>query len=151
VGEASRGAVGGRVPDDLAGVHDRQPVADLEQQRQVMGDEQHSEPELLAQPLDLLEDLALHDDVEGCGRLVHDHHLRAQGQGHRDHDPLAHAARQLVREATDPRRVDADHGEQFPRALEALRLGHVRPVCQEDVVELLAEADHRVEGVHGRR
>ena len=37
---------GGRLLDDLARVHDRDPVRELEQQREVMRDEQHREPEL---------------------------------------------------------------------------------------------------------
>ena len=44
-----------------------------------------------------LEDLALHEHVERGGRLVHDHHLRLEGERHRDHDALAHAAGELVR------------------------------------------------------
>ena len=45
---------------------------------------------------DQLQDLGLDRDVEGGRRLVGDEQLRVAGQGHRDHDPLAHAARQLV-------------------------------------------------------
>ena len=47
--------------------------------------------------LDQVEDLRLHRDVEGRGRLVGEQQRRAAGQGDGDHHALAHAARQLVR------------------------------------------------------
>ena len=50
------------------------------------------EAELDPQLLDLFEDLALGDDVESGGGLVHDDEIRAQCERHGDHDPLAHAA-----------------------------------------------------------
>ena len=53
--------------------------------------------ELLLQPLQQRQDLRLDGDVEGGGRLVGDQQLRPADQRHRDHDPLPHAARELVR------------------------------------------------------
>ena len=44
-----------------------------------------------------LEDLRLRGHVERGGRLVGDQHLRPVRQRHRQHHPLAHAARELVR------------------------------------------------------
>ena len=61
--------------DDPAGVHDRDAVGDLEQQREVVRDEQDGEVQPLLQLDDLREDLPLHDDVERRRRLVHDHDL----------------------------------------------------------------------------
>ena len=78
---------------ELPGVHDHDAVRELEQQREVVGDEEHREPELLPQLGDLREDLALDDDVERGRRLVHDHDLGVDGERHRDHHPLAHPAR----------------------------------------------------------
>ena len=89
--------LGGCGLDDLARVHDRDPVCELEQERQVVRDEEHREAEVALERLDLLEDLALDDDVQGRRRLVEDDQLRLQGEGHGDHDPLAHASRELVR------------------------------------------------------
>ena len=83
--------------DDLAGVHDRDAVAELDEQREVVRDEQHGEAEPLLEHLELLQDLALHDDVERGRRLVHHDQLRLERERHRDHDALAHAARELVR------------------------------------------------------
>ena len=59
------------------------------------------------------EDLALHDDVERRRRLVHDHELRVDGERHRDHDPLAHAAGELVRVAAQAVAGDPDEVEQL--------------------------------------
>ena len=59
-GSASAGADS----TNLAGVHDHDPVGDLEQQREVVGDEQDREAEALLELEDLAQDLALDDDVE---------------------------------------------------------------------------------------
>ena len=83
--------------DDLPRVHDHHPVGDLEQQRQVVGDEQDREPESVLELEDLGQDLALDDHVERGRRLVHDHDLGLDRERHRDHHALAHAARELVR------------------------------------------------------
>ena len=48
-------------------------------------------------PVEQLEDLGLHGDVERGGRLVGDEQLRLGGERDRDHDALAQAAAQLVR------------------------------------------------------
>ena len=66
-----------------------------------------------------LEDLRLHGDVERRRRLVGDQQLRSAGDRHRDHDALAHAARELVRILLEAlrRRRDADLLEQLDGAL----------------------------------
>src|SRR5438067_10930044 len=51
--------------DDLARVHDRDAMRDLEEEREIVGDEENGELELALQIADLLQDLALDDDVEG--------------------------------------------------------------------------------------
>ena len=106
---------------DPARVHDRDPVAQLEQQRHVVGDEQDREAERLLELDDLGQDVALHHHVERGGRLVHDDDLGVGGQRHRDHDPLPHAARQLVRVAAQPLPRDADEVEQPERPSRAPR------------------------------
>ena len=45
-----------------------------------MRDEEDREAEVALERVDLLEDLALHDDVQGGGGLVHDDQLRLQGE-----------------------------------------------------------------------
>jgi len=139
--------VGRRRLDDLARVHDRDPVAELDEQREVVRDEQDGEPELALQLLDLLQDLALDDHVERSRRLVHDDQLRAQRERHRDHDALAHTARELVGVGADAPAVDADELEQVARARECFRA--VDPlVGAEHVDELVADAHHGIERVH---
>ncbi len=83
--------------DDLAFAHDRDAVADLEQERQVVGDEDHREPELVAQ----MGDLARISRWTSTSRAVVGSSMTmscgSQRERHGDHDALAHAARQLVR------------------------------------------------------
>ncbi len=61
-----------RLFDDLARVHDRDAVGELEQQREVVRDEEDGEAELVLELPYLLEDLTLDDDVERGRGLVHD-------------------------------------------------------------------------------
>src|SRR5699024_4444656 len=68
----------------------------------IVGDEDDSRIELRLQIPHELEDLGLHRDVEGRGRLVGDEQLRLAGQGLRDHDALTLTARELVRERMEP-------------------------------------------------
>ncbi len=141
--------LGRAVLDDFAGVHDRQAVADLEQEREVMGNEDDAEADLVSEALDLVKDLLLDHDVKRGGRLVHDDDLGLQGQGHRDDHSLAHPARELVRERPDAVRGNADHVEELPAPLLASGRVHLRDVLGEDIRELLAHADDGVERVHG--
>ena len=60
------------------------------------------------------EDLLLHRDVDRRRRLVGEQQLRSGRDGHRDHDPLAHAAAQLVRVVPRPLA-----GEGMPTELQA--------------------------------
>ena len=109
--------------DDPARVHDRQAVRDLDEHREVVGDEQHREPQLALEVLQQLEDLGLDHDVEGGGRLVGDDQVGAARERHRDHDALLLAARELVRVVPQPaggsptcsRRAPARH-LRLPRA-----------------------------------
>ena len=84
--------------DDPARVHDRDPVGATGDDPEVVGDQDHRHAEPLAEVVEQFEDLLLDGDVEGGGRLVGDQQLRLAGQRHGDHDPLAHAAGELVRE-----------------------------------------------------
>jgi hypothetical protein len=83
--------------DELARVHDRDAVGELEQQREVVRDEEHREAEIAFEGVDLLQDLALHDDVEGGRRLVHDDQLGVERERDGDDHALAHPAGELVR------------------------------------------------------
>jgi hypothetical protein len=78
-----------------------------------VGDEDGREAELAAQVLDLLEDLALSDDIERRRRFVHDDEVGAERECHGDHHPLAHAARELVGEAAQSVLAHSDELEQL--------------------------------------
>ena len=128
-------------------VHDRDPVGQLEQQRQVVGDEQDREVEPLLELHDLRQDVPLHHHVERGGRLVHDDDLGVGGQRHGDHHPLPHAAGQLVRVGAEPVARDADQVKQ--RRNLVLRLAPGQPQVGRDRVEqLVLDAEHGVERVH---
>ena len=73
--------------------------------------------------LEHLEHLGLDGHVERGGRLVGDEHVGVVGDRHRDHRPLAHAARVLVRVLVDAlaRVRDADDLEQLDDARPPLR------------------------------
>ena len=83
--------------DLLAAPHHEHAVGDLGDDAHVVGDEHHRHPHLVLQQSDQRQDLRLDRDVERGGRLVGDQQARAARQRHRDHHPLAHAARELMR------------------------------------------------------
>ena len=91
---------GGAGLDDLAGVHDRDVVADVGDHAEVVADDDHRQAGVADERPQQAEDLGLHGDVEGGGRLVGDQQLRLTGQRQGDADALRHAAGELVRVAT---------------------------------------------------
>ncbi len=82
---------------DLAGVHDRQLVADLRYHRQVVRDEDQARSGLAAQPGQQPQYLVLDGHVQRGGGLVAEDQRRLARQRDCDHDALAHAAGELVR------------------------------------------------------
>ena len=89
--------------DDPARVHDEDLVGDLGDDAEVVRDQDHGRVELGAQAVEQLEDLRLDRHVERRRRLVGDQDVRVARERHRDHRPLAHAARELVRVVVDAR------------------------------------------------
>src|SRR5205814_8491674 len=81
---------------DLAQVHDRDPVRDVLDDGQVVGDEQVGQLELRLQVFQQVDDLGLDGDVEGGDRLVADDERRLHGECPRDANPLPLAAGELV-------------------------------------------------------
>ena len=90
-----------RLLDDLAGVHHRHLVAHVGDHAEVVGHEDDRHAELVLQLAQELEDLALDRHVERGGGLVGDEQPRRADQRHRDHHPLAHPAREVVRVLAD--------------------------------------------------
>jgi hypothetical protein len=82
--------------NDRSRVHHSDPIRNLRNNRQIVGDEEHGEAKLLTQFGQERQDLGLYGDVEcGC-RFVGNQQLRTIDDGHRDHYSLALAARELV-------------------------------------------------------
>ena len=82
---------------DLAGIHDRHLVGPFRDDAEIVRDEQDRHAEPLLQLADQLQDLRLDGDVERGRRFVGDQELGRAGERHRDHDPLALPAGELVR------------------------------------------------------
>ncbi len=97
---------------DLPEVHHGDPVGDVAHDAQVVRDEDVGQPELRLEVLEQVEDLRLHRDVERRDGLVGDDQLRVDGERAGDADPLALAARELVREPVVVLGVEPDHLEQ---------------------------------------
>ena len=137
---------GGTRLDDLARVHDREPIDEAGDDAKVMRDEQERHVQFVAQALQQLEDLRLDRDVEGGGGLVRDQERWLAGQCHGDHRALPHAARELVRVVVDAplRARDADHAEQVDGALPGGGVPHV-PVSLEALGDLAADGQDRVQ------
>ena len=83
--------------DRLAGIHDRDAVAGLEDQAEIVRHEDHRRAELLAEPLDQLDDAGLDRHVERGRRLVEQKQRRLRQQRHGNDDALLLAAGKLVR------------------------------------------------------
>ena len=88
---------------------------------EVVRDEDVGEAEVALQVLEQVEDLRLHGDVERGHRLVADDQLRVDRERAGDADPLALAARELVRKAVVVLGVEADDLEQLLDAALASR------------------------------
>ena len=108
--------------DDPAQVHHRDPVADVADDREVVGDEQVGQAEPVLEPLEQVDDLGLDRHVEGADRLVGHDEVGLQGERPGDADPLALAAGELVRVAVGVVGVEADRRQQLADPLAALVL-----------------------------
>ena len=87
----------------LARIHDRDGVAELGDDAEVVRHEQHGDAEFLGERFQQLQDLQLRRDIERGGRLVGDDQRRAAGERAGDHQALALAAGELVRVALEHR------------------------------------------------
>ena len=114
--------VGATGLDDRACVHHVDALAHSGHNSEVVRDQDERGAPVRDELAQEIEDLRLNRHVECGRRLVGDEELGLAGKGHRDHDPLAHAAGELVRVVAVPRlRVrDADLREKFDDALVGL-------------------------------
>ena len=81
---------------DTSQIHDRDPIRDLPDDRQVVRDEHVGQREVALEVLQQVENLRLHRNVERGHRLIADDQLRLQRKRTGDADALALAARELV-------------------------------------------------------
>ena len=89
--------LGGRLLDQRAEVHHADPVGDVPDHREVVGDDQVGQAELVLQVLQQVDHLGLHRDVQRGHRLVGDDQVRVDRQRPGDADALPLAAGELVR------------------------------------------------------
>ena len=103
---AARGCTGGPPlwkTSRAAHFHDRPAYitatrsAHLRHHRQVMRDEQHRQTMSVPQLLQQFQNLRLDRDIERRRRFIGNQQSRTVHNRHRDHDPLPHPARKLVR------------------------------------------------------
>src|SRR5688500_2721081 len=87
--------------DDLAQIHDCDPVGKRPGEGEVVGDEDQGHPDLVLEPHEELEDLTSHRGVEHGYGLVGDEHPRLERYRGRDDHPLALPPRELVRVAEE--------------------------------------------------
>src|SRR5436190_15564057 len=134
---------------DHAGVHDVHALAHAGGAAGVVGDQDQRGVAVGDERAEEVEDLRLDRHVERRRRLVGDEQLRLAGQRHRDHRPLAHTARELMRVVGEARvrARDADLVEQLcgpgPR-----RLAVHAEVRLERLADLPADGQHRIQRGH---
>ena len=129
-------------------MHDVHGVDHLTHDRQVVGDEEQAQAEIVAQRPEQLQDLRLHRHVEGRHRLVADEQLRIDRQRPGDGDALAFAAGQRVGPASLVGRRQADQIEQLAGSALGVVTAHadVAQRLGEGVPDALARVERR-EGV----
>ena len=140
---------GRRLLDGLAGVHHHDVVGAPGHDAQVVGHEDHGHGAVTLLLGEQVEDLVLHRHIERRGRFVGEQHARTAGERDGDADPLAHAARHLVRVVVEPLLGfgDPDRLQQRDGDLVGLLAPHVEVIA--DVLgQLTPDRDHRVERCH---
>ena len=135
--------------DAQALVHDVNAVGDAPDEAEIVRDEDDRQAKSLLQLPEQCQDAGLHRDIERGRRLVRDQQIGIERQCHRDHHPLALAARQLVRIGVElgGRVIDGDQLEQLERPVAGGGPRHSGMAPQRRR-HLLADAVERVERRH---
>jgi hypothetical protein len=131
--------------DDLAQVHDGDPVADVADHRQVVSHKEVRQVELPLQLDQQVQHLGLDRNVERRDRLVGDDEFRLQDQGAGDADALALAAGELVRVAAAHLGSEADPLQDLANAL-VPRPVTSQLVDRQPLAHDLADGHARVQG-----
>ena len=146
VGGVGEHGMGRALLDDAAVLHDGDVVCNPADHVEVVADQQEGEAAAGAFLGQEIEDAGLDGDVQRGGGLVGDQELGVVGESHGDHDALALAAAQLVREglqAGDGIR-EADAGEEGGDG----GLGGAGAVKGKRLAHLAADAVQRVQARH---
>src|SRR5438093_1577296 len=138
-----------RLLDDLARVHDGDPVAHLRDDAKVVRHEDQGHAGVALDVLQEVEVLRLDRDVEVGRRLVGDHEPRPAGQRDGADDALAHAAAHLMRILAHAplRRRDPDGAQQALHAL-AQRAAPQALVEERGLRHLAEDREERVQRRH---
>ena len=131
--------VGGRELHDLAEVHDRDPVGDVPDDREVVRDEEVGEVEVALELLHQVDDLRLDRDVKGRHGLVANEEVRIERERAREADSLPLPARELMRIARARVGGEADRLQQL-----AYRLAELLAAAAVDAQRLADHARDRV-------
>jgi hypothetical protein len=104
---------------DAAEIHHHHFVAEIFDDTEIVGDEQHGQAEALLELAQEVEHLRLHRNVERRHRLVGDDEIGLDRQRPGDADALALSAGEFMREAARIFGRQPDQGQQFGDALAA--------------------------------
>ena len=88
--------------NDLTGIHDHDPVCIPCHNTKVVGDDDQGCAPVPGKILHELQELCLDGHIKGGGGLVCDDEPGVAGKTHGDHDPLPHAATELMGVCTRP-------------------------------------------------
>ena len=99
---------GGAFFDEFTVFENRDLIADVFNDGEVVGDKEVSKVELFLKIHEEVDDLGLDRDIEGTDRFIADDKLRFDGEGAGNADALALASAKFVGEAAGVGRVEAD-------------------------------------------
>ena len=133
--------------DYFAARHHHDPVAQVFDHGDVVGDEEHCDAELCAQVFEQVDYLRLHGDVEGADGLVAYYEFGLDGERPRYPYPLPLPARKFVGVSGHAVGRQPDRFEELRDALPPLRAPHFFKVYSERLRDYLQNAHAGVEGV----
>ena len=148
--------IGRRAFHHPAGIHHHDAIAKAGDNAKVVADQNDRHAQLVLHFPDQFQNLRLDGHIQRGGRFVGDEKVRFGDEGHGDHDPLAHAAGELVRIHFQPmfglgNAGFIEHGQGAIRGggagdffVDHQRLDQLLPDAQERI-----ERGHRVLEDHG--
>src|SRR5581483_1787688 len=131
--------------DDAAQIHDRYSRDYVGDHREIVGDEEVGEAELVLQILQQVDHLRLDGDIEGGDRLVADDELGLHRQRAGDADPLPLPAGELVRVAAHVVGLQPDRLQELGHTVPELLPGPRQLVDDERLADDGADRHARIE------